>query len=285
MKAIEAQEAMTLPSSSSSTSSSTVVPEAQAMTTAPKKTEVRINYLYHAETNHLITTQHRAWSDTPRQAMFYDLVMKPLSEKKGKKLFLWMDNCPVHKASGLDKVLEESNVTPAFLPPHMTSKLQVLDLVVNGPIKAHLRTLRGTRTATEFQQVKRQHYTTHSANPNKQFDWVPPKQTVVEAVLDVIELMKEYNASEKMKESIRQSFIKTGTYFDENRTFNQYKANRTKGTAASHNLEEILEIVRGQAMPTANHTSNTDFEHSTDSESNDDMDEDLSDDESDDEDF
>ena len=49
-----------------------------------------------------------------------------------------MDNCGVHKGDCLDAIYEEANVEVGYLPENMTYILQVLDLVVNGPIKADM---------------------------------------------------------------------------------------------------------------------------------------------------
>ena len=62
------------------------------------------------------------------------------------RLFLFLslsqksDNCSVHKGSCLclDAIYLEANIQVKYLPPNMTYILQVLDLVVNGPIKAHI---------------------------------------------------------------------------------------------------------------------------------------------------
>ena len=41
----------------------------------------------------------------------------------------------------------------ACLPPDVTGVLQVLDLVVNGPLKAHTRNLRGPIIVESFQKL------------------------------------------------------------------------------------------------------------------------------------
>ena len=42
----------------------------------------------------------------------------------------------------------------AFLPKNMTGELQVLDLVVNGPLKAHIRKNRANALYSSFQEYK-----------------------------------------------------------------------------------------------------------------------------------
>lgn len=68
--------------------------------------------------------------------MWLETVVKPLKEKLGK-LMIWFDNCGCHKTSIVDDVIQELDVQIACFPPNLTGVLQVLDLVVNGPLKAH----------------------------------------------------------------------------------------------------------------------------------------------------
>ena len=88
--------------------------------------------------------------------MWLETVVKPLKEKLGK-LLIWFDNCGCHKTAVVDDVISELGVQIACLPPNMTGILQVLDLVVNGPLKAHTRNLRGARIVDSFQDFIKQH--------------------------------------------------------------------------------------------------------------------------------
>ena len=64
---------------------------------------------------------------------------------------IWFDNFGYHKTTTVDDVISELGVQRACLPPNMTGDLQVLDLVVNGPLKAHTRNLRGAKIVESFQ--------------------------------------------------------------------------------------------------------------------------------------
>ena len=46
--------------------------------------------------------------------------------------------------------IEDNDIDVAYLPPNMTAILQVLDLVVNGPLKSHVRQLRAKRIVRSF---------------------------------------------------------------------------------------------------------------------------------------
>lgn len=56
-----------------------------------------IQYLHNIHTGHIVTSQHKAWNDTPRMAMYIDLILKPQKAARGGKLAVWMDNCKIHK--------------------------------------------------------------------------------------------------------------------------------------------------------------------------------------------
>jgi hypothetical protein len=79
--------------------------------------------------------------------MFADVVINSnyvVKIESGRRL-LQMDNCGSHKTDAIVKLFHELGVDMALLPLNMTDLLQVLDLVVNAPIKAHIRNLtRGT---------------------------------------------------------------------------------------------------------------------------------------------
>ena len=73
-----------------------------------------------------------------------------------------MDNVGCHKMDVLKEIFAEACVDVGFLPPNMTQFLQVLDLVVNGPLKAHLRHLRAQNLLTYFKS-----YTTRNWKKKK----------------------------------------------------------------------------------------------------------------------
>ena len=131
------------------------------LTTTNKKKELitathHIYYLQHAQTGHVITSQHKAWNDTIRMAMWTDVVFNSdfIDKTPDGDRLLWMDNCGCHKTDVIINLFKQLKIDMALLPPNMTDLLQVLDLVVNGPIKAHIRTLRAKRLLHAFQDYK-----------------------------------------------------------------------------------------------------------------------------------
>ena len=107
-------------------------------------------YIINKYTGHVITSQYKAWNDSIRMIMWLETIVKPMKERLGK-LMIWFDNCGCHKTSMVDDVINELGVQIACLPPNMTGGLQVLNLVVNGPLKAHTRNLKGARIVENFQ--------------------------------------------------------------------------------------------------------------------------------------
>ena len=128
-------------------------------------------------------------------------------------MLLWCDNCGSHKTSSVLEVIDEIGVDVAFLPKNMTGELQVLDLVVNGPLKAHIRTNRANVLYESFQEYK-QERAANNALPvaqRKKLDFDPPKPTQIGGIKDLIGLFNEQFMEEKFKDCINRTFIKTGT--------------------------------------------------------------------------
>ena len=98
--------------------------------------EYKRPYLKHKETGAIITIQHKAWMDTAGIAMWVDVLLGPYYQRKrGKCLLIW-DNCGSHCVAAIVPILASWGITQKRLPKNMTGKLQIMDLVVNGPYKA-----------------------------------------------------------------------------------------------------------------------------------------------------
>ena len=193
-------------------------------------------YIINKYTGHVITSQYKAWNDTVRMIMWLDTIVKPLKEKLGK-LMIWFDNCGCHKTTLVDDVIAELGIQIACLPPNMTGVLQVLDLVVNGPLKAHTRNLRGSRIVECFQSYAKLY--TEELKKDIQ-DRVlpvfePPKPDMMQSVTDLLDLMAGGFKLPKFVEGVKRSFVSTGCVpFDEsdvlNPLFIQYSRHKICGT-------------------------------------------------------
>lgn len=96
----------------------------------------------------------------------------------------------------------------------MTGELQVLDLVVNGPLKAHIRSNRANRLYRSFHEYKAERDINNNLPraQRKKLNFNPPKPTMLEGIQDLRRLFKEQMTEENFKECIHRTFIKTGTF-------------------------------------------------------------------------
>jgi DDE superfamily endonuclease len=192
------------------------------LTTTNKK-QVRVtathyvHYLEHETTGHIITSQHKAWNDTIRMAMWTDLIMNGnhVDKTEGGRRLLWMDNCGCHKTEAIVALFEQLNIDIALLPPNMTDILQVLDLVVNGPIKAHIRNKRASRLLDAFkvykETIKSESELAQRQSRSPQYPkFKAPKPSMEQGITDLIELFGNDFTSAKFKRGVVKSFTNTG---------------------------------------------------------------------------
>lgn len=94
----------------------------------------------------------------------------------------------------------------------MTGILQVLDLVVNGPLKAHTRTLRGARLVQCFLKFKELHdlKSLKEAHQRKNIIFEPHKPDMLQGIKDLFDLFKNGFKEPKFVQGIVRSFVSTG---------------------------------------------------------------------------
>ena len=94
----------------------------------------------------------------------------------------------------------------------MTEVLQVLDLVVNGPIKAHTRNLRGARIVAAFGEFRKMYDIEMRKDVLERTLLVfePPKPKMSEAIQDLFNLIANGFREPKFVQGIVRSFISTG---------------------------------------------------------------------------
>jgi hypothetical protein len=168
-------------------------------------------------------------------AMYIDLILKPLAEKQGGKFFLWMDNVSSHKVDLLDDIFKEANIEVGYFPPNMTQFLQVLDLIINGPLKAHVRRKRGENILLYFRHYK-QLYMAEMDKPEDERTmpkWSPPKPTVQECILELINVMYNEESTfneESFQQKVQSTFLATGTLPREDKSFMKFTYKPSGGT-------------------------------------------------------
>jgi len=109
----------------------------------------------------------------------------------------------------------------------------VLDLIVNGPLKAHIKGLRAARVFQYFQQF-RELYEKEKDKPleeRKMPNWSCPKPTLHQCIRDLMDLFKNGTfVQQKFKDSIMNSFIATGCAPDIDNSYRKYNATANKGS-------------------------------------------------------
>ena len=123
-------------------------------------------------------------------------------------MLLWADNCSLHKTEIVDTIYDELKID-TWLPPNMTAFLQPCDLVINGPIKTHIRRLRAIRIVAAF-KVFRSDYENAVALKLQLPHWKLPKPQMKTSILDIIELFRKEFATENFRTGIVRSFEKSG---------------------------------------------------------------------------
>ena len=159
----------------------------------------------------VITVQRKAWMDTVGIAMWLDVQLGPYFAKKRKKCFLVWDNCGPHKVPALVDLLASWAVTAEALPPKMTDILQVMDLIVNGPVKAGIRQARVTAIFNFFQSWKIARLQHMAAKLDTlPPDFRPPKPTQAQGLLTLFDVFKTTFEKLSFQESMRECFKLVG---------------------------------------------------------------------------
>uniref|UniRef100_A0A7S2MP25 DDE-1 domain-containing protein n=1 Tax=Haptolina brevifila TaxID=156173 RepID=A0A7S2MP25_9EUKA len=174
-----------------------------------KETRVtyRIPYLLHDSRRDIITIQHRAWMDTARLCMWIDLQLGPhYAAKRGCAGLVW-DNCGPHGTRAVSEMASEWGITLLPLPKNMTDVLQVMDLVVNSPVKASIRRGRTERLFSDFQRWKMRRL---EAMVNKKSlpPFNPPKPRVHEGLSALLACHDQpFATQDAFKKTLKASFV------------------------------------------------------------------------------
>ena len=187
----------------------------RSLTLAVKKAMVTTKfvrpYLIHLATGVIITVQKKAWMDTPGVCMWADVQLGPIFALKRNKCCVVWDNCGPHKVPAVCDVLSSWNITAEALPKNITDSLQVMDLVVNGPVKSGIRRRRIQSVFNYFQSFKIQRLQHNVANgPPPAF--TPPRPTQAEGITTVLKVLKEELTRDSFKDSMRRCFINVGLW-------------------------------------------------------------------------
>ena len=164
-------------------------------------------YLFCQATGDVITVQHKAWMDTSGCCMWFDLAIGPAFASQ-KACLIW-DSCGPHCTAAVKMVAAAWGITEEKLPPNMTGKLQVMDLVTNGPLKAGIRRERVVQLLNYFQNWKIARLMALNARNNLP-DFAPPKPTLLQGLKTVLKVGREVFTKQSYQDGIARCFVKVG---------------------------------------------------------------------------
>ena len=163
-------------------------------------------YLKHAVTGHVITAQHKAWMDSANMVMYFELVLEPWQQRRGKPILIISDNCAVHKAWPVQQRFSASggSITMKHFSPNITPWKQPLDIVVNASLKKKMQALRIQETFADLLAFKEE----LAQNPRARFT---PKAVPLPKALDwLAQVHTSYDDDNNTKAATTRTFIKVG---------------------------------------------------------------------------
>jgi hypothetical protein len=144
--------------------------------------------------------------------MWIDVQAGPTAKRLDRRFFIVWDNCGPHNAVAVQSMLAAHGLQSANLPPNMTDELQVMDLVVNGPLKAAIRRHRSDQLYTEFQVYKTK-FDAELSKPEAQRNlpmWAPPKPTLAQGLCTLFNTAGGELRTPKFAEGLVRSFRSVG---------------------------------------------------------------------------
>ena len=158
------------------------------------------------------------------------------------------------------------------LPPNMTDLLQVMDLVVNGPVKAGIRRERIAAIFDYFQnwRIKRLQHDAVVGQDKPAPAFQPPKPKVAEGLLTLLSVLDGSLGTEDFKASLRKSFVDVGLLEDDSECFKQFnfkkKGYLTKNIRQVHDAGVSVGEIASEVALTSRPTGDDEDEESGDDE-------------------
>ena len=152
------------------------------------------------------------------------------------------DNCGPHGTAAVREMADEWGITLLPLPKNMTDVLQVMDLVVNSPVKAALRRDRERLLFHQFQAFKVARLKAKlEKKPLPEFN--PPKPKVHEGIRSLLSINSTTFADPRFKRAMSKCFIDVSIAPDEesNETemhFKEYKAHKHGSLAPNGHFKQ-----------------------------------------------
>ncbi len=106
--------------------------------------------------NVVCTVQKNAWMDEPTFLYWTDSIWNQFSLSNQPK-YLLMDSCAVHETAAIKEAPGNHGTKVLYTPRGFTSRLQVLDVGVNKPLKQYMRQQFETFVLSNGQKIERLH--------------------------------------------------------------------------------------------------------------------------------
>jgi hypothetical protein len=207
-------------------------------------------YLFNVNTLDMITVQHKAWMDTPACIMWAELQLKEWRQRFSpcQAPLAIVDNCGCHHVREVKEAFVEAGWELMFLPPNMTGELQVMDLVVNGPVKQHMRKRRIESSLKYFESYKMSAFKALARNEDPP-KFCAPVPKMRDGIAALMEIHGNLFVSDKLKKSVIKSFEDTGIKTVEDAllgpVFKQYLLSTRHGTHSTKvpkNLDDEISL-------------------------------------------
>ena len=186
-------------------------------------------YITNPGTRAVVTCNPKAWMDSVCMVMWAELQLAPWAS--GRRKLLVMDNCAAHRVPAVKAAFEALGLVIESLPPNMTDRLQVIDIAVNGPIKAAIRRARCMGMFQYFQDwkarrgVELQKPELERTMPS----FSPPAPTVSDGIKAVLAATAAKSEDEDFQDGVHRTFVNVGLLPDPKlNVFLQYAGAETR---------------------------------------------------------
>lgn len=161
--------------------------------------------------------------DIPRAIMWLEIQLVPWLKAMNKlpAMVVW-DNMAAHTAQQVIAAFADAGILLEQLPPCMTDRLQVMDLIVNRLIKDAFR--RASRELM-WEQLQKWRETIAAAKAAGQGDlklFDPHDKTEAEAICIVLDIIKNDFTTTKFKDCVADAFVEVGLRPDGNNSYRLY---------------------------------------------------------------
>jgi len=201
------------------------------------KATYKRNYIINTATKVVITANSTAWMDSVTMAMWVEVQLGPWATESGRPKLLVMDNCGPHSVPAVQATFAAQGIAVQKLPPNMTGELQVMDLVVNGPLKAAIRRerCRALHLAFLSWKAKWAMELLKDAAARRMPPFEPPKPSQAEGLRTLLATCENFKAP-AFKDGLRRSFVAVGLRPDaalEPPAFRNYTGHGRRGALPS----------------------------------------------------